>query len=103
MMVTKINDTQFLVLSQYESYFRTAVESQYARHPGRSALVQIHAIFTAATGDKRRLDDNCQTCIFNLLKDCGMFYFEEKRRREAVKVTRTKKSKKNEDGENTNQ
>lgn len=37
----------------------------------------IYDIFTQATGDRRRLSDNCSTCILNLLTDCGKLYFED--------------------------
>ena len=69
---------QMEVLSQYESYFNTAVNANYSRHPGRLALQTVYDIYTGVTGDTRRFDDNCQHCILALLKDCGRLYFQDK-------------------------
>lgn len=65
-------------LSLFEEHFTTAVNASWSRHPGRHNLATIHRIFTSATGDTRRLDDNCQHCIVNLLRDCGRIYFADK-------------------------
>lgn len=72
------NKEQMVALSAYEGYFETAVKASWSRNPGRDALKEIHAIFTSATGDQRRFNDNCSTCILNLLKDCGKVYFASK-------------------------
>lgn len=36
----------------------------------------IYDIYTQVTGDQRRFNDNCSTCILSLLQDCGKLYFE---------------------------
>ena len=68
---------QLKILSTWEENFRTAVKAKWARNPGRTALRVIYAIFTQATGDRRRFSDNCSTCILNLLTDCGRLYFDD--------------------------
>lgn len=68
---------QLETLSQWEENFRTAVQAQWARNPGRSGLRVIYDIYTAATGDKRRFSDNCNHCILSLLQDCGKLYFQD--------------------------
>ena len=65
-------------LSAWEQNFRTAVHAQWARNPGRSDLRVIYDIYTSATGDKRRFNDNCSHCILSLLQDCGKIYFQDK-------------------------
>ena len=68
---------QLETLSQWEENFRTAVNAQWARNPGRSGLRVIYDIYTSATGDKRRFSDNCNHCILSLLQDCGRIYFQD--------------------------
>ena len=68
---------QLNTLSQWEEQFRTAVNAQWARNPGRSALKVIYDIYSAATGDRRRFSDNCNHCILSLLTDCGKAYFAD--------------------------
>lgn len=76
---------QMEILKQYEDSFRTAVNADWARNPGRFALQTIHGIYTGATGDKRRFDDNCQHCIVSLLRDCGRLYYNDKVEMEKAK------------------
>lgn len=68
---------QLKTLSAWEENFRTAVRAQWARNPGRSGLRVIYDIYTSATGDKRRFNDNCNHCILSLLTDCGNAYFKD--------------------------
>lgn len=69
---------QMEVLSGFESYFNTALKANYSRHPGHTNLLTIYGIYTGATGDRRRFDDNCQHCILSLIRDCGRIYFRDK-------------------------
>lgn len=77
------NDEQFTALSKYEEHFTTAVNARWSRYPGSAALDEIHSIYCAATGDKRKNNKSCSTCILNLLIDCGRLYFQDKTAREA--------------------
>lgn len=46
----------------------------------------IWETYTQVTGDQRRFNDNCSSCILSLLTDCGKLYFqsiEELNRRES--------------------
>lgn len=72
------NETQLNTLSQFEEYFNTAVNAQWARNPGRAGLQVIYDTYTRATGDQRRFSDNCSHCILSLLQDCGRIYFRDK-------------------------
>lgn len=71
------SEEQILILSQWEENFRTAIKAQWARNPGRTALKTIWEIFTKATGDSRRFNDNCSHCILSLLHDCGEKYYKD--------------------------
>ena len=72
------SEKQLNTLSAYEDYFRTAVNAQWARNPGRDGLRVIYDIYTSVTGDQRRFNDNCNHCILSLLTDCGKIYFSDK-------------------------
>ena len=74
----KFTTEQLNILSAWEDNFRTAVNAQWARNPGRSGLKVIYDIYTSVTGDKRRFNDNCNHCILSLLTDCGKLYFQDK-------------------------
>lgn len=74
----KFTIEQLNALSKWEDHFRTAVNAQWARNPGTSALLTIHGIYCQVTGDQRRFNDNCSHCILSLLKDCGTIYFQDK-------------------------
>lgn len=89
---------QLNTLSAWEEHFRTAVNKNWSRNPGRSALLVIWETYTKVTGDRRRFSDNCSNCILSLLRDCGEIYFhdlEELKAREAsakaVKVSQETK------------
>lgn len=74
----RFTEEQLNTLSQWEDNFRTAVNAQWARNPGKSGLRVIWEIFTQVTGDQRRFNDNCNHCILSLLTDCGRIYFQDK-------------------------
>lgn len=74
----RFTEQQLKDLSPWEDNFRTAVNAQWARNPGRSGLKVIYDIFTSVTGDTRRFNDNCNHCILSLLQDCGRIYFQDK-------------------------
>lgn len=71
------SEEQIQILSQWEENFRTAIKAKWARNPGRTALKTIWEIFTKATGDSRRFNDNCSHCILSLLHDCGSIYYKD--------------------------
>ena len=79
-------------LSQWERNFHTAVHADWASNPGLTALSVIHRIYCGATGDRRRLNDNCQHCILDLLRDCGRIYFKDKAEFEAQKAVSTQEA-----------
>lgn len=82
----KLTTEQFEALKPYEEYFRTAVNAQWARHPGRSALELIHEIYQSATKTTTRLNLGCNHCILRLLTDTGRMYFADKEERSKVEV-----------------
>lgn len=74
----ELSKEQLDALAQYESYMMTAVKSSWSRYPGRDALQEMHRILEEVTGRKRPLNVNCQSCVLNLLRDCGTIYFKAK-------------------------
>lgn len=79
-------EEQFNILAQYEANLRTAVDGNWARNPGRTALAQINGILNEATKTNHRLNAWCQQCILSLLRSAGKLYFEDKKEREAMKA-----------------
>lgn len=78
----ELSKEQLDALAPYESFMRTAVKSNWSRYPGRDALQEMHRILEEVTGRKRPLNVNCQSCVLNLLRDCGTIYFKAKSARE---------------------
>lgn len=74
----ELSKEQLDALAQYESYMMTAVKSNWSRYPGRDALQEMNRILEDVTGKTRPLNVNCQSCVLNLLRDCGMLYFKAK-------------------------
>ena len=78
----ELSKEQLDTLAPYESYMLTAVKSNWSRYPGRDALQEMHRILEEVTGRKRPLNVNCQSCVLNLLRDCGTMYFKAKSAKE---------------------
>ena len=74
----ELSKEQLDALAPYESFMRTAVKSNWSRYPGRDALQEMHRILEEVTGRTRTLNVNCQSCVLNLLRDCGTIYFKAK-------------------------
>lgn len=79
-------EEQFNILAQYEANLRTAVDGNWARNPGRTALAQINDILNGATKANHRLNAWCQQCVLSLLRSAGKLYFEDKKERETKKA-----------------
>ncbi len=85
-------EEQFNILAQYEANLRTAVDGNWARNPGRTALAQINDILNGATKTNHRLNAWCQQCVLSLLRSAGKLYFEDKKEREAQKAEAEQKA-----------
>ena len=83
-----------MALKLYHKNFETAVESRWARNPGRKALGEIAGIWNEVQGSSEVWDFNCGTCILRLLTECGSAYLADV----AERKTRTKKAKRDEKG-----
>ena len=93
----KFNEEQINTLSKWEYNFHCAVHADWCPNPGAYALSIIHSIFCQVTGDSRRLNDNCQHCILELMRDCGKIYFADKAALEAKKAKKVASTDKVED------
>lgn len=85
-------EEQFNILAQYEDNLRTAVDGNWARNPGRTALAQINDILNGATKANHRLNAWCQQCVLSLLRSAGKLYFEDKKERETKKAEAEQKA-----------
>ena len=81
---------QMAILAKHEENFTRAMNAQWARNPGRAGLTEIYDTLTAATGDNRHRNFNCQSCILRLLRDTGKLYFADKAEMEAELAARAK-------------
>lgn len=63
----------------------TALNADWAKNPGRTALQTIHQVYTTATGSRVRFSDSCNHCILTLLRECGRVYFRDKEEMEKEK------------------
>ena len=86
------SEEQLMALKPYHKNFETAVESRWARNPGRKALGEIAGIWNEVQGSSEVWDFNCGTCILRLLTECGGAYLADVAERKA----RTKKAKREE-------
>lgn len=86
-------EEQFNILAQYEANLRTAVDGNWARNPGRTALAQINGILNEATKSNHRLNAWCQQCVLSLLRSAGKLYFEDKKEREDKKAAEAEAKK----------
>jgi len=83
---------QIRELSQYESHFRTAIESRYAKYPGANGVKIIHTIYSSVAKNVPPLNASCSSCIFRLLTEVGAIYFKDKE--EMQKTEKPKRKKK---------
>lgn len=88
----RFSEEQLMALKPYHKNFETAVESRWARNPGRKALGEIAGIWNEVQGSSEVWDFNCGTCILRLLTECGGAYFADV----AERKSRTKKAKRDE-------
>ena len=71
------SEEQLKALKPYHKNFETAVESRWARNPGRKALGEIAGIWNEVQGSSEVWDFNCGTCILRLLTECGSAYLAD--------------------------
>ena len=73
----RLTKEQFDALTPYRTTFETMARSQWARHPGSSALDLMHDIRAQVTGTKERPNKSCSTCIMRLIKQLGAIYLAD--------------------------
>ena len=73
----RFSEEQLMALKPYHKNFETAVESRWARNPGRKALCEIAGIWNEVQGSSEVWDFNCGTCILRLLTECGGAYLAD--------------------------
>ena len=88
----KFSEKQLMALKPYHKNFETAVESRWARNPGRKALGEIAGIWNEVQGSSEVWDFNCGTCILRLLTECGSAYLADV----AERKSRTNRAKRDE-------
>ena len=87
-----LNAEQLKMLEPYESHFKTAIESRYAKYPGANGVKTIHSIYSQVAKNVPPLNTSCSSCIFRLLTEVGAIYFKDKE--EMQKTEKPKRKKK---------
>lgn len=82
-----LTEAEFQMLEPYEIQLRCAVESNYYRGVGRIAANMMYDLWETKIGrPKNNRDDSCGSCLLDLLKDVGQWYFAAKSARDAKAV-----------------
>jgi hypothetical protein len=79
-------------LQPYESHFKTAIDSRYAKYPGANGVKVIHTIYSSVVKNVPPLNASCSSCIFRLLTEVGAIYFKDKE--EMQKAEKPKRKRK---------
>lgn len=88
----EITKKQMAYLSKFESNMQTAVRSNWTSSLSASDLQGVADIFNEVTGQNRRANANCASCILELLTDMGRIYFAQKEAESKAQSTRVGKS-----------
>ena len=65
-------------LSQFETNFNTAINSNYSRNVLESQLRKMVSIYEKETGKKYPLCFHCSSSVLGFLKDMGKIYLDHK-------------------------
>lgn len=88
----KLTQKQMAYLSKFESNMQTAVRSNWTSPLSASDLQGVADIFNEVTGQNRRANANCASCILELLTDVGRIYFAQKEAAQADNKPKVGKS-----------
>lgn len=86
-MISKEN---FKWLSQFESNFRTAINSNYTRNILESQLKRMVEIYEVSTGKKYNLCTHCSTSVLAFLKVIGKLFLDQKGKETELKTKELK-------------
>ena len=84
-----MTDEQFNALAPFEANYKTAIEVNYTRYPGRAAIDTMFNIYRELTNSRININRACGTCILHLVQNVGKLYFAEKARRIAEAAFKT--------------
>lgn len=79
------------ILEKYESYFNTAIKAEYIRGLTSKQINELHTIYQEIF--KKKLNNlTCNSCVFNMVKDLGIYYYEQLKTEDNGKKTKKKRS-----------
>lgn len=84
---------QFEKLGAVERNLHTMYKAQWCAYPGRENLEMMLGIWNEITGQERRVDFGCGSCVTSLVSDIARLYFAYKESLPAEEEPK-KKSKK---------
>ena len=88
----KLTQEQMTYLSRFEGNMLTAVRSNWTSPLSASDLQMVADIYNKVTGQSRRANANCASCILELLTDMGRIYFAQKEASQAETKPKVRKS-----------
>ena len=88
----KLTQEQMTYLSRFEGNMLTAVRSNWTSPLSASDLQMVADIYNKVTGQSRRANANCASCILELLTDIGRIYFAQKVASQAETKPKVRKS-----------
>lgn len=91
----KLTQEQMTYLSRFEGNMLTAVRSNWTSPLSASDLQMVADIYNEVTGQSRRANANCASCILELLTDMGRIYFAQKEASQAETKPKVRKSSTN--------
>lgn len=65
------------LLSEYETNFKTAINSNYTRNIVKSKIEKMLEIYKRETGENYILCTHCSSSVLTFLKKIGKLYFEK--------------------------
>ena len=74
----KLTAAELKQLAPYESNMLTAVDSDWTRGIGRRGILLMKEIREAVTGRKQHVNGSCPSCVLNLVREVGRWYFADK-------------------------
>lgn len=66
---------EFEILKNYESYFHSAIHAQYIRCLQKKDVEILHNYYQQFF-NKKKNNLNCSSCVYDMVKDLGILYYE---------------------------
>nr|DAV91394.1 MAG TPA: hypothetical protein [Bacteriophage sp.] len=72
----ELTKEQYEYLSKFDNRFKCAVRANYCRNIQKEDTERMRAIYEELIEQPYKMNINCGTCVLNLIKRLGVYYFE---------------------------